>query len=261
MGFSLSLMGLLFSASFASADYTLLLKNGRRITVQSYRDEGTIIKFRGWGGEVGIAKDQIQSIVKSGDSGLIGSTVPESLGAPQVPEMGRTSVQEPVSPPSPPQVERQLSPEEERGKEEKEYQQKLSVITKQLMDARNRYAEATRGTAGSDPSLLSSPEAIKVLNDDAAARSLDAQTKPVDPGVVRLLTPSPFSTIPPSATEYPLAGPPQVATPYDIAPTYTDRQKELSDLRNQAIQLEQERQKLIDEMKEKNFSTGSLFLE
>ncbi len=250
---------LLVPISPARADYTLLLKNGRRITVQSYRDEGNVIKFRGLGGEIGIGKDQIQSIEKSGESIGIGSIASESGGAPKGSDAGGTAPQEGAAPPQP--VEKQLSPEEERAKEEKEYQQRLSSMTQQLIDARNRYAEATRGTSGSDPSLLSDPEAIKVLNDDAAARSLDAQTRPVDPGTVRLLTPSPFSTLPPSPTEYPLAYPPQVATPYDIAPTYTARQKELSDLRTQAIQLEQDRKKLIEEMKEKNFSTGSLFLE
>ncbi len=250
---------ILFSLSPVLADYTLVLKNGRRITVQSYRDEGTMIKFRGLGGEIGIGKDQIRSIEKAGDTGPSVSAAPEAGVATQSPEAQPSPVEGRPAPPQP--SERQLSPEEERAKEEKEYQQKLSEITHQLMEARSRYSEATRGSSGPDPSLVSNPEAIKVLNDDAAARSLDAQTKPVDPGVVRLLTPSPFSTLPPSPTEYPLAYPPQVATPYDIAPAYTDRQKELSDLRNQAIQLEQERQKLIDEMKQKNFSTGSLFLE
>ncbi len=205
------------------ADYTLLLKNGRRITVQSYREEGTMIKFRGLGGEIGISEDQIQSIEKAGEAGPGVSAASESGGATQSSDAQRSPVEERPVPAQPP--ERQLSPEEERAQEEKEYQQKLSELTRQLVEARNRYSEAMRGGSGPDPSLLSNPDAIKVLNDDAAARSLDAQNKPVDPGVVRLLTPSPFSTLPPSPTEYPLAYPPQVATPYDIPPTYTDRQK------------------------------------
>ncbi len=249
----------LFPLSPVLADYTLLLKNGRRITVQSYREEGTMIKFRGLGGEIGIGKDQIQSIEKAGETGPGLPAASESGGVTQSSDAQRSPVEERAAAPQPP--ERQLSPEEERAQEEKEYQRKLGEITQQLRDARSRYSESLRGTTGPDPSLLTTPEQIKKLNDDAAARSLDAQNKPVDPGAVRLLTPSPFSTIPPSPVEYPLAGAPQVATPYDPTPAYTDRQKELSDLRNQAIQLEQERQKLIDEMKQKNFSTGSLFLE
>src|SRR5215475_14341968 len=62
---------LLLTLSFCSwagpvwADYTLILKNGRRITVQSYREEGRMIKFCSLGGDVGISKDQIQSIQKA----------------------------------------------------------------------------------------------------------------------------------------------------------------------------------------------------
>ena len=39
-----------------------MLKNGRQITVQSYREEGSMIKFTGLGGEIGISKDQVQTI-------------------------------------------------------------------------------------------------------------------------------------------------------------------------------------------------------
>lgn len=250
---------ILFPLSPVLADYTLLLKNGRRITVQSYREEGSTIKFRGSGGEIGISKDQIQSIEKAREAEPSGLAPSGTGGAAPTSAAQQSPVEERAM--APQSEERQLSPEEERAKEEKEYQQKVSAITEQLRAVRDQYSQATRGSTGPQPSLLSDPEAIKVLNDDSMARFLDAQNNPVDPGVVRLLTPSPFSTIPASPTEYPLAGPPQVGTPYDPIPNYTDRQKELSDLRNQAIQLEQDRQKLIDEMKQKNFSTGSLFLE
>jgi hypothetical protein len=272
---------ILFSLSPVLADYTLLLKNGRRITVQSYRDEGTMIKFRGAGGEIGIGKDQIQSIEKAGESDSIGSAASESGGTTQRSDAQPTSppVQKQVERPQP--AERQLSPEEERAQEEKEYQRKLTDITQQLKDARSRYSESLRGTTGPDPSLLTTEEQIKKLNDDAMARSLDARNNPVDPGVVKLQTSSPFSSLPPVIIEQNarLPGEAQqrdfstpagndVVAPAPGRPTvesrplsYTDSQRELSDLRNQAIQLEQDRQKLIDEMKQKNFSTGSLFLE
>ena len=48
------------------ANYTIVLKNGRRITVKSYREEGEMIRVRGMGGEFGIAKDQIESIINPG---------------------------------------------------------------------------------------------------------------------------------------------------------------------------------------------------
>ena len=249
----------LFVHSPALADYTLLLKNGRRITVQSYREEGSVIKFRGLGGEVGISKDQIQSIEQARDAepgGLkpsdSGSRPTSTASAQQAPPEERAATPQPEA--------RQLSPDEERAKEEREYQQKVSAVTEQLRAVRDQYSQATRGSTGQEPSLLANPEAIKVLNDDAMARSLDAQSSPVDPGVVRLLTPSPFSSLPPTTTDLNASAP--IGTPfYSPPPAYTERQKELSDLRNQALQLEQNRQKLIDEMKQKNFSTGSLFLE
>src|SRR5438094_8284422 len=52
----------------AFADYTLILKNGRRITVQSYREEGGTIKFQRLCGEIGIEKNQIQAIRKGGEA-------------------------------------------------------------------------------------------------------------------------------------------------------------------------------------------------
>src|SRR5512139_3315118 len=50
----------------ANAQYVVVLKNGRQLTVQSYREEGSTVKIQGLGGELGIPKEQIQSISKSG---------------------------------------------------------------------------------------------------------------------------------------------------------------------------------------------------
>ena len=148
-------------AAPASADYTLVLKNGRRITVQSYREEGRMIKFNGLGGEIGISKDQVQSIEKTGGAGPDGLTL-------STPGLAAASP-EPQAEPQP--AKRSPSPEEERAKEEKEYQQRLSEIDAQLKDAWDRYSLATRGTTSRDPTLLTSEEEIKRLNEDAASRS------------------------------------------------------------------------------------------
>jgi hypothetical protein len=276
--FGLALVLLFFPVSRGLTDYTLLLKNGRRITVQSYREEGSTIKFRGLGGEIGIGKDQIQSIEKVSEAEPAGSISSGSKAAP-ISATQQPSTEERAAPPR--TEEKQLSPEEERAKEEREYQQKLSEMTNQLKDVRDRYSQSLRGTTGPDPSLLTTEEEIKTLNDDAMARRLDAQNNPVDPGVLKLQTPSPFSSLPPVTIEERARRPlqaqqrdfstpagneiiaPAPAQPIveSAPPSYTDRQKELSDLRNQAIQFEKDRQKLIDEMRQKNFSTGNLFLE
>jgi len=234
----------------ASADYTLVLKNGRRITVQSYREEGRMIKFNGLGGEIGITKDQIQSIQKSGGAGPDGLTLSTPGSAAASPE--------PQSAPQP--AERSLSPEEERAKEEREYQQRLSEIDTQLKDAWDRYSLATRGTTSRNPTLLTSEEEIKRLNEAAASRMKDAKSNPTNPGVVNLTTQSPFSTL--GLTTEVLRPPPPIEPSFEsLPPRYTERERELSDLRNRILQLAKERRELLEEMRQKNFRTGSLSLE
>jgi hypothetical protein len=221
------------------ADYTLVLKNGRRITVQSYREEGRMIKFHDLGGEIGISKDQIQSIEK---------TV-------QVPLPQQSQLQGPAGPQA---AESPLTPEEERAKEEKEYQQKLMEVTGQLKEVQDRYSQLLRGTTSPEPSQLATEEQIKASRADVISRFRDATSNPSDPAPVRLLTPSPFSSLPPTITEE--RPPARAPTTYENLP-YTEAQKEFSDLRNQAIELDKERERLINEMRQKNLSIGSLFLE
>ena len=237
---------LLLTLSFCSwagpvwADYTLILKNGRRITVQSYREEGRMIKFHSLGGEIGISKDQIQSIQKAD---------PGELALDQSQRQGPSASQAP---------QRLVTAEEERAKEEREYQQKLVDITSQLKEVRDRYSELLRGTTSPEPSQLVTEEQIKASRADVISRFRDATSNPSEPAPVRLLTPSPFSSLPPTVTEeYP---PARAPTTYENLPE-TETQREFSELRNQAIELDKEREKLISEMRQKNMSIGSVFLE
>ena len=214
------------------ADYTLVLKNGRRITVQNYREEGRMIKFHGLGGDIGISKDQIQSIQKAD---------------PGEPALQQTQSQEAVA--GPQSAERSLTPEEERAKEEKEYQQKLMEVTGQLKEVQDRYSQLLRGTTSPEPSQLATEEQIKASRADVISRFRDATSNPSEPAPVRLLTPSPFSSLPPTITEE--RPPARAPTTYENLP-YTETQKEFSDLRNQAIELDKERERLINEMRQKN---------
>lgn len=223
------------------ADYTLVLKNGRRITVQSYREEGRMIKFRGLGGDIGISRDQIQSIQKAD---------------PGEPTLEQTQLQEPAAVPLAP--ERSLTSEKEKAKEEKQYQQKLVELTSQLKEVRDRYSELLRGTTSPEPSQLTTEEQIKASRADVISRFRDATSNPSEPAPVRLLTPSPFSSLPPTITEE--QPPARAPTTYENLP-YTETQREFSELRNQAIELDREREKLINEMRQKNMSIGSVFLE
>jgi hypothetical protein len=223
------------------ADYTLILKNGQRITVQNYREEGRMIKFQALGGDIGISKDQVQSIQKAD---------------PGEPALQQSQVQKPAV--GPQSAERSLTLEEEKAKEEKEYQQKLLEVTARLKEARDRYSQLLRGTTSPEPTQLVTEEQTKAAQADVISRFRDATSNPSEPAPVRLLTPSPFSSLPPTITEeFPPARPP---TTYENLPV-TETQRELNEARNRAIELEKEREKLIDEMRQKNMSIGSLFLE
>ncbi len=261
---------------FLSADYTLVLKNGRRITVQSYREDGGMIKFPGLGGEIGIGRDQVQSILKAGERETQGMSLsgterpqggPATLGQEGKPEAGKGPAGQAVGEGKEAGAgQKALSPEEklaqERTKEEKDYQDKVKQITEQIKSARDRFALSTRGSSGPEPTLLNSEEAIRARTDDLISRLRDAQHNPSGPsdaGGINLLTPSPFSGVPPTTTEL---RPGQVVPRVDAPlPGYTGKEKELSDMRNQINQLTNDRERLIQQMKQKNFDTGGLFLE
>lgn len=200
-----------------------------------------MIKFRGLGGEVGIGKDQIGRIEKVG----------QAQSNPQ-----QTLLQAPA--PSPQPTDKTLTPEEEKAKEEKEYQQKLLDITSQLKEVRDRYSQLLRGTTSAEPSQLVTEEQIKASQADVISRFREATSNPGEPAPVRLLTPSPFSSLPPTVVEE--QPPARAPTTYENLP-YNETQKEFSELRHQANELEKERERLINEMRQKNMSVGSLFME
>jgi hypothetical protein len=234
-------------ANPAAADYTLVLKNGRRITVQNYRDENGVIKFGGLGGEIGISKDQIQAIHPGGSAG------PADLDLTSIRATGQAGADFSTAPEEG-SGKKAPSQDNERLKEEKQYQEKLNSLNEQLKASQDRYSETIRGTASTDPTQLVTEEQIKARQDDAVARFKDAQNNPSEPAPVKLLTPSPFTSLPPTVTEVQPRG--RTVSPFDAPQALTDREKELLDMRNQALQLEQEREQLINEMKQKNFYTG-----
>ncbi len=276
--FSLGVVALFCWSGPLFAEYTLVLKNGRRITVQSYREEGGMIKFYGFGGEIGITKDQVQSIVKAGVSEGRGIVLPGVEDSPAVPTEASQGEKETAGPGSEEEQKvqdkkgssaepKEKTPEEqlaeEKAQEEKEYQGRLKELTEQIKEVRDQYSTTTRGSSGPEPSLLNTEEAIRARQEDLNSRLRDAQYNPAGPsdaGGVNLKTHSPFTGAPPTIIEQLPGGvaPPRVDTPL---PTYTARERELSDLRNQMNQLQKERDQLIQEMKQKNLDTGSLFLE
>jgi len=247
----------LLGATGAQADYTIELRNGRLITVRSYREEAGMIKFGGLGGEIGLAKDQVLSIrpAKAADSaGFNIQQAPVTVARPIAPaskesETARSGDTSKANAPT---------PEEERAKEEKEYQDKVRDLTAQIKEARNQYSEAIRGTTGANSSQLLSDRQIQAHNDDVTSRLKEAQSNPSPPAPVQVYVPSPFISLPPTV-ETRVAG--QTSPDFGRPQPQTPAEQALTDMRRRAIQLEQQRDQVINEMRQKNFETGSLFLE
>jgi hypothetical protein len=211
------------------AQHVIVLKNGRQITVQSYREEGSMIKVVGLGGEFGIPKDQIQAILKPGQTDRPGLSISEMeassrQSAPVPQKRTPSSTPDIEQPPSPAETKPLADPEEI-----KEYQKRLAEVTQNLEAAKEKYFTATQG-GGTAANL--SKEGIRAWTMDFASRIHDSQKVPGGGG--------PSSTPP--------------THPY--APNYTAKEKELSDLRTQIDGLQKERAALIEEMKSKNIPTG-----
>ena len=233
---------LCISVGIANAQYVVVLKNGRQLTVQNYREEGSMIKFSGLGGEIAISKDQVQTIRRGEAS--------ESAGAPRV-SLEQVPAERATEPPpvpsaqpetkAPAAVSRDQQQAKKRTEEAKAYEDRLKELTAQLKELRDRYALMTRGNQGSEPSFFTTDEAFRGHQEDLLSRLRDAQNKAQGLPAGGAATSPPFSLDPP--------------------PAYSDRQKHLSDLRARISQVENERQRVIDEMRAKGFEVGSLFLE
>lgn len=210
----LTLIGILIvsSAPTVLADYTVILKNGRQIAVQNYHEEGQMIKFYGLGGEIGLSKDQILSIRKSGKDDHRSLSIPGSAGT-----TSQSSGADPSSPGAP-QAESKTSTNPEQAavndassEEDQELQRRLQETTEQLELAKQRYFYATQG--GSSSANVSK-EGLKAWAADLSSRIKDSQNAP--------------------------------------ASEYTPKMKELSDLRKQVDKLQKEHNELLEEIKRKN---------
>jgi len=224
----------------ASADYTIVLKNGRQFNVQNFREESGAIKFYGFGGEISILKNQVQTIRPAGEANP--ATEPPRRSAPAlVPENGVPAEKRTTT--SPQSARDSLRSEEKEittpnVNDEDSYRQLIKKIDDQLKELRSRYATETRGNAGSEPFLFTTEEAFRGHQEDLLSRLRDAQYKAQGLPAGGDAQSPPFSTNPP--------------------PAYSEKQKLLSSLRNQIHELESERERVIAEMKRRDMDTGSL---
>jgi hypothetical protein len=227
---SIAILSISVSVLTAFADYTLVLKNGRRITAQSYREEGSTIKIHGLGGEFGIPKDQIQTILKGGQTeqrGLSISDLDASNRQTQAP------AQEPSAPPARDGKDAPAPNEEKSAvdaNEVQEYQRRLAEVTEKLETAKRQYLNATQG--GGTASNVSNA-GFSGWTADLGSRIRDSQNVPGGGGPADTPLMEGFEK-----------------------PVYTPKEKELSDLRRQIDSLQKERDGLIQEMKSKNIPTG-----
>jgi hypothetical protein len=213
----------------AQAQHVIVLKNGRQITVQSYREEGSMIKFNGLGGEIGLPKYKIQAILKPGQSNRPGVSISELEASPRQPA---TAPQKTPTPAAPIAASRPQSVDETKSvpsDEIKEYQKRLAEVIQKLETANREYFDATQG-GGTGSNV--SKEGMRSWAMDLASRIHDSQKVPGGGG---------DSSTPPTP-------------PY--APVYTAKEKELSDLRAQIDRLQKERDALLQEMKSRNIPTS-----
>lgn len=263
----------LFLPSLLLADYTIVLKNGGRITVKDYRDEEGMIRFKGPWGSIGLSREQIQSIREARDGEARGLVVAamkksplqaeasqETLAAKGVPA-GITGVANDKA--TSRQTEKDL-----RSEKEKSYQDKYEALVEAIKSKTDLYWLLTRGTSDIDPTLLKTLEAIDGRINDINARIKDILYGPArEASPVRLLTNSPFSgqygttrldpagvVSPGFVDAQPFTAPTVGAAP----PSYSVEEKGLSDLRRQLEMLYQERKKLIESFEQEKFFTGSL---
>jgi hypothetical protein len=123
------------------ADYTVVLTNGRRITVPSYREDGSTLYIRGLGGEIGIPKAQVETVLPAGQTDETGLNMADR--APVVPGNGAAasnmrSAESPQKPARPDGSETQT-------RDGASDDQKLEEINTKLDAAQARYLAVVQG--------------------------------------------------------------------------------------------------------------------
>jgi len=260
--------------SLLFADYTLILKNGRTVNVETYKEEGGRIIFSSYGGEISIAKEDVQSIIPAIEGLATRPVSPQSEVVPAKPpepgpgeeKFARPRQKQGMEGMKDESLATKLTPEEikaaERAEEERQYRIKVKEVTAQIKALRDRLAVANRRSPGPEPSILDSQEAIRARTADLNSRLKDAARNTAGPGGrgdVRLEQPSPFTGAPPTTIDLkPGRVTKRVHPP--LTP-YSPKEKQLSQLRGQILALEKQRDRLIQEMRDRNFNTASLFLE
>jgi hypothetical protein len=243
----------------AFADYSLILKNGRQLTVESYRENGGMISIYGLGGEIKIPKDEIERIEKATGQESTGLVIPKTQPVAPAPEPTlKPNIAPQALKPKEPSAAEKLA--EARTKEQKQYEEKLVAVTEQLKQARDSYSQAARGNSGTEPFVFTTEESFRRHQEDLLSRLRDAQHNTglaPDLGPVNLVTSSSDDGRA-RVTQFQAQQPTGPGGITD-APGYTPEQKAFSDMRQRIVQLQKERQRIIDDMKQKDFPISAAF--
>lgn len=241
------------------ADYTIVLKNGRQITVKAYWEEKGMVKFHSLGGEIGLAREQIQSVQEAGDAEAQGLV----MAALTAKDAARGTVGLANDQATDQRAEKLLRAEKEKG-----YQDMYDGLMGSIKSSTDLHWAITRGKTNPDPTLLETLEALNGRINDISSRIKDALHSPERRrGSVKLLTNSPFGgqygtmelgpggVVSPGFVDAQPFGAPSV----DVAPPgYSAAERELSDLRRQLELLYEERKRLIEAFKEEKLFSGSV---
>ena len=271
--FIIGLVTLLCWTGSLYADYTIVLKNGGRITVKDYREEKGMVMLEGLGGEIGIAKQQIQSILQAGEG------EPQGLGLPTNEKSQRTADKKTLT------TEAEIRPNvrrfELRDQKEKENQEIFDANTEAIESRTELYRLIIRGKPDVEPTLLDNLVALEGRINLLSSWLKDAQHKWAtrrsrgtrsgrfvqQAGAVRLTVGSQFAgrrrTI--ELTDEGIIRPGKVTVrPFRkrnagvLLPGYSPGEREISELKNQLIQLCKERKRLTQSMKQESIFTSSL---
>ena len=271
--FIIGLATLLCWTGSLNADYTIVLKNGGRITVKDYREEKGMVMLEGLGGELGIAKQQIRSILQAGEGESQG------LGLATIEKSQRTADKKVLT--TEVEVRPNIRRFEVNDQKEKEDQEMLDVNTEAIESRTELYRLITRGKPGVEPTLLDNLVALEGRINLLNSRLKDAKYKWAarrsrrtrsgrsvqQGGTLKLTVNSQFAgrrrTI--VLTDEGIIRPGRVTVrPFHkrievgLLPGYSRGEREISELKKQLLLLCKARKRLTQSMKQEGIFTSSL---
>jgi len=128
---------LVFFPIICIAAYVIHLEDGRSFTTSEYREEGDQIKFKRFGGVIGIPKDQVKEIEVIEDLPEEKTAVkPEKPSATEKAEVSEDAAK------AAEEGKQEATEKDEKGKEEKDYENQKRALMRKYLAARKTLAES-----------------------------------------------------------------------------------------------------------------------